>query len=333
MISAEVICDSISEEGKRLTTYKLRYPKFIHGEAKTHRVLYLGNEGAYITLEQEVGFNDDQSISRNASSSRAIPVPKSIEEIRSLNYASPVYWGREQKGMQAGEAFVGADLKHIIWLWREAALSAADHAERMHLFGAHKSLVNRILEPYLHINVVATATEWDNFFGLRLHKDAQPEMRVLAIAMWEARKASTPRLLGLGEWHLPFVWKDGGNEQILDGLLPPGNEEALTPLAQMIRISVARCARVSYESFETGKPSIIREDLKLYDRLLGAQPLHASPAEHQATPDVQVQVSGIGMIWKHNFLDRNEHGNFVGWRQYRQLLPGQACAPIPEEFR
>lgn len=326
MISAQVICDSISPQEKRLPTLKLRYPKFIHGEAKTHRVLRLGNEGGYVVLEQEVGFMDDPNLSRNASSSRAVPVHRMIEEVRNEStMACPVYFGREQKGMQSGEAFVGAELKFVMRLWRDAALSAADHAERMWKAGLHKSLVNRIIEPYTHINVVVSATEWDNFFGLRLHKDAQPEMRTLAIAMWEALKASTPKMLSPGAWHLPFV--EVGSDGYIDDL---------------IKISVARCARVSYEDFETGKPSTFEKDLQLYDRLLKgltpptrlllqdpppSEPLHASPAEHQGTPDTH-QGRAVDYQWMNPW----QHGNFVGWRQYRKMLPGEARAPIPKEF-
>lgn len=321
MIGATMICHSISEQEKELPTWKLRYPKFIHGEVKTHRVFSSGNEGGYFVLEQECGFMADQNFSRNASSSRAIPVSKMIAEVRDENeMAWPVYFGKEQKGMQAGEAFVGQELKMIMQMWRDAALSAADHAERLARAGLHKSLVNRVIEPYTHINVLITATEFDNFFGLRLHKDAQPEARALAIAMWEARKASIPQDLKPEEWHLPFA-----DDVCFDD---PRYEDRL---AKAIRVSVARCARVSYESFETGKRSTVEEDLKLYDRLVGMQPLHASPAEHQATPDTGFQQVRPPYLWfYHNQL---QHGNFVGWRQYRKMLPGEAVAPIPEEFR
>lgn len=328
MIQAEVICDSISEQGKRLTTFKLRYPKFIHGEAKTHRVLRFGNEGGYYMLEQEVGFMDDPNISRNASSSRAVPTYKLIEEVRSDNErVSFVFWGANQKGMGSREELTGEALHKVMRVWRSAALTAADCAELMAQHGASKELVNRAIEPYIHINVVASGTEWDNFFGLRLRKEAQPEMRALAIAMWEARKASTPKLLKPGEWHLPFCPEVHGK--------PSGS----TIDDDAIKVSVARCARVSYTSFETGKHSTIEEDLKLYNKLVGMQPLHASPAEHQATPDEVGATSDNckhdphcldcgGPCWDH----LNEHGNFVGWRQYRKMLPGEAVAPIPEEF-
>lgn len=313
-ISADIIADSISPAGRRLTTFKLRYPKFIHGEFMTHRV-----------------------ISRNASSSRAIPVSKLIKEVEDdALRAAPIYWGREQKGMQSGGELMGASRVNVIGQWQWAALDAVKRATTMANLGAHKSIVNRILEPYSHINVVATATEWDNFFGLRLHKDAQPEMRALAIAMWEARKASTPTLLQPGQWHLPFVMGEDITAAAFmvavpleDGGYGPGPSEE--SLAIMQKVSVARCARVSYESFETGKRSSIEEDLKLYDRLVGAQPLHASPAEHQATPDKHARhaLSLDGEVsWEYS----REHANFIGWRQYRKMLPGEAAAQLPAEF-
>jgi thymidylate synthase ThyX len=289
MIDAKVICDSTSPQGHRLTTFKLRYPKFIHGEFMTHRV-----------------------ISRNASSSRAIPVSRMIAEVRSDARASPVYWGAEQKGMQSGAELSEADARLAQGLWGDGAAAAAALATRMVDIGLHKSIVNRVLEPYLHINVVASATEWMNFFGLRLDRAAQPEMRTLAESMWRAYGESSPLPLTTDHWHLPFV------DECTWEYLP--REEWLSA---SIKVSVARCARVSYESFETGKRSTIAEDLALYERLVGAQPLHASPAEHQATPDIRFRGRRLCPMW---------HGNFVGWQQYRKMLPGEACAPLPEGY-
>lgn len=343
MIDAHIVCDSVSPQETRLTTFRLRYPKFIHGEFMTHRV-----------------------VSRNASSSRAIPTAKLIEEVRSdALRAAPVFWGKNQKGMQAAEELpnqpddqVCVHERHLQpktfhdplifmserraaqMIWRGAALIAAEQADQMVKIGAHKQIVNRLLEPFSHINVVVSATEWDNFFGLRLHRDAQPEMRALAIAMWEAMKASTPKLLQPSEWHTPFAdytdgWTGKQCQQCGGHGENPSQEfgrQACTGCGgtgegyddkQVIKVSVARCARVSYESFETGKRSTVEEDLKLYDRLLSAQPLHASPAEHQATP------IGPGSGTYDTYLC----GNFHGWKQYRKMLPGEAVAPLPEEFR
>lgn len=331
MISAEVICDSISAEGHRLTTFKLRYPKFIHGEVKTHRIIRAGNEGGYWTLEQEVGLMDDPNLSRNASSSRAIPTAKLIEEVRfEALRASPVWWGKNQPGMQAAEELTSGEMKIAQRTWASAANFAADMAQAMLHVGVHKQIVNRLLEPFSHINVVASATEWDNFFGLRLHKDAQPEMRQLARQMWAARQASTPQLLLPGQWHLPFVkWE-----------LVKGEQKFFetTLLEEAKKISVARCARTSYE---TGRRSEIWEDISLFDRLVGTQPLHASPAEHQASPDspnmgaMRLVEGGDKMKFKaskevRSWSNIKEHGNFKGWRQFRKTLPGEACAPPSE---
>lgn len=287
MIKATVIADSTSLYGQRITTFEVTFHRFILAEVNTHRLL-----------------------SRNYRSSRAVPAAKLIEEVRT-NPAMPVYWGKNQAGMQAKEELTGDLLSTAQEGWRDAAVEAADNAAWLTRHGLHKQIANRVLEPFLWVHGVITATEWDNFFGLRLHADAQPEFRMLAEKMWHARRASTPRILHAGEWHLPyFRWEERG--------------EDITDWSQAIRQSVARCARVSYKPFDADRPSTLNEDLALYEKLLGAQPLHASPAEHQATPDLWNPDAG----WRRP----ETHGNFVGWRQWRKLVPGEACAPLPEIY-
>jgi len=307
MIEAEVVCDSIGEHSPRLTTFRLRYPKFVHGELMTHR-----------------------AFSRNASSSRAIPVSKNLEEVRSDELrAAPVWWGREQKGMQSGDELSGGNLWTAQAEWKAAALDAELRARRLQSYGAHKSIVNRILEPFLHINVVATscAPGLMNFFGLRLDKAAQPEIRILAEYMWGAWNESNPEKLGPGEWHLPFIeWQ--GLQSDFDTRIA---HEPL--LQQCIKVSVARCARTSYLSFDTGKRSTVEEDLALYERLVGSQPGHFSPAEHQATPDKWYPSQYANDKDTDGFYEWPlQHGNLPGWRQYRKTLPGEAVAFLPEGY-
>lgn len=286
-ISAEVICDSISEAGKRLTTFQITCHRFILAEINTHRVL-----------------------SRNYRSSRAVPAVKLIEEVRT-NPAMPVFWGKNQPGMQAAEELTGEELDATKGMWMRAAERAAYWAENMSVnMHLHKQTANRVLEPFLWVHGVISATEWDNFFGLRLHKDAQPEFRALAEAMWRAWNESTPQALALGQWHLPYITHYApfvGNDH------------------DVIKQSVARCARVSYKPFDADRPSTLAEDLALYDKLLGAQPIHASPAEHQATPD---QFSKEYGDWD----EPQSHGNFVGWKQFRKSVAGEEKAPLPEGF-
>lgn len=297
MISAEVILDSISPNAKRLTTIKCIYPWFIHGEVMTHRVF-----------------------SRNASSNRAVPTAKLLAEVRDPKLrAVPSFSVVNAPGMQGGRPTTEQERLVFISQWHDAALAAADAAEEMSILAA-KQDVNRLLMPFTHARVLISATEWDNFFGLRLDKNAQPEARMLAQVIWVAMKKSSPLVLTPGrDWHLPYILAQ--------------DAEGDWPLERLIKVSVARCARVSYESFETGKLSTIDEDLRLYDRLMGAQPLHASPAEHQATPDTWHGPKGAEEgYWPAHWGNPEQHGNFKGWRQYRKMLPGEAIAPLPKEY-
>lgn len=265
-ITAKVIADSVNTYDQRITTLELQYPRFIHSEFMTHRVF-----------------------SRNAASSRAIPVAKMIEQVRH-DPAMPVHWGKNQPGMQAHQEVPHAE--HVKDLWRQAARLAADQAEALAAVGLHKQVANRLLEPFQLMRTIVTATEWSNFFHLRDHDDAQPEIRALAVAMREAMEASTPKRLREGEWHLPYV---------LESEVRLVREEVLRML------STARCARVSYLTHDGQTPDVDK-DIALYERLVGSHPIHASPAEHQATPAKYA-------------TDRS--GNFKGWIQHRKLIEGR----------
>ena len=281
-ISAKVIADSVPHESlnhdTRITTFELRYPRFIHAEVMTHRVF-----------------------SRNASSSRAIPVEKLIEDIR-RHPVVPLHWGKNQPGMQANEEH--DEQVNLLFpvsreeAWLRVCDNSVRHAEAFAQAGYHKQIVNRILEPFAHINVVLTATEFTNFFALRNHKDAEPHIRLLAQAMWDAMQASTPEVIGDGGYHLPYIRE----------------EESHLPIGTRLKISTARCARVSYKTYD-GKLSTVDKDVELYERLVGSDIKHASPAEHQAKPDYKVQY--------YCFSDEEYHGNFTGWIQHRQMIDGQ----------
>lgn len=323
MQSANLLLHSINERGNELLTFVCRYPKFIHGEAKTHRVLRIADEGNLVELGHEIGFMDDHYLSRNASSSRAVPISKYLEEVRSDELrATPSFSVIAGKGMQGGRPTTPEEQVSLKQLWKKSALQAADVAEEMSAAGGAKQDVNRILEPFIHINVIVSGTEWRNFFGLRLHKDAQPEMRDLAIKMWSLKKKNKPKFLKPGEWHLPFVEEEDWTmiDRESRGMGYSGQPHEINFL--MKKVSAARCARVSYWSFETGKRSSLQEDMRRFNLLVGSTPIHASPVEHQATPD----------IWSGKWECPHEHGNFIGWRQFRKSLPREATAPIPEEF-
>lgn len=281
-ICAKVIEDSISEFGKRITTMQVKFQRFILPEFNTHRVF-----------------------SRNFSSSRAIPTKKLLDQVRT-DPAMPVHWGKNQPGMQAAEELTGISKVSAKMSWIAAANEAASRAQVMSDIGVHKQIVNRIIEPYVWAHGVVTSTEWDNWFELRDHEDAQPEIRELAIQMKAAMKESVPKMLYYGEWHLPYVTDTERNDSFFTKI------EANRIMLQ--KISAARCCRVSYLKHDGDVPNI-DEDLELFMRLAGSAPLHASPLEHQATPDA-IWLHGIN----HNdgWMSSRLHGNFKGWIQHRK---------------
>lgn len=260
MTEAKVIADSISSEGVRLVTFQLKFHRIVLSEFNTHRVF-----------------------SRNASSSRAIPVERMIKQVVE-DPAIPVYWGKNQRGMQATEELTEEQQAAALAAWLEARDNAVVSARKMIEIGLHKQIANRILEPWQWTHVVLTATAYKNFYELRRHTDAQPEIRVLAEKMWEAQVASEPVEMPEGYWHLPYILTE---------------ERASLSLAQQIRSSVARCARVSYVNHDGTHPDIAK-DSELYDRLALNTPPHMSPLEHQATPGGRLT------------------GNFKGWSQWRK---------------
>jgi len=319
-VSAIVQLDSISIQRERIISVACVYPWQIHGELMTHR-----------------------RFSRNASSNRAVPIEKMIAEVRSDEHrAYPSFAVHGGPGMQGGPPMTEAEREEARADWRDLALYTADWAEKQAKKGRAKQDINRALMPYTHARVLVTSTEWANFDGLRLHKAADPTMRALAIAIWEARKASTPTLLQPGEWHLPYV--DAAAKQEISmycfvhhGLSTVSFKEG-HGLRYAQKVSVARSARISYKSFPTpeepdGKISTVEKDIELYDKLMSGIPLHASPAEHQATPDTVLASSRLvdnstKFIWANPEL----HGNLQGWIQFRKTLKGEDRAPIPEEF-
>ena len=198
-LAVKIVADSISESGKRITTFQLKYPRFIHAEAKTHRVM-----SNHTAIEFDLGVMEDKDLSKSAGSSRAVPVLRMIEQVRT-NPAMPIHWGKNQSGMQAKEELSGIALDMAEDAWKNAAIEASIIADKMMNLGAHKQIVNRILEPFQHMHTVLTATEFDNFFELRIHEDAQPEIYALALTMKQAMDNSEPRILKVGEWHLPYI--------------------------------------------------------------------------------------------------------------------------------
>jgi thymidylate synthase ThyX len=298
---AKVLADSLSPAGYRLTTLEATFPRFVLAEFNTHR-----------------------AFSRNSASSRAIPIAKQLRRVLEDPYV-PIEFGSNQPGMQAGPALDGEKREAAEREWLrarddavrrvlglvgdpsafspdddllEAALQVEEvgrnRAQPAEWLNVHKQVANRLLEPFMWHTVIVTATEWDNFWNLRCHPDAQPEIRLIAERMRAAMEASDPRELGWEEWHLPLV--------------RPEDREEVASTEDLVKVSVGRCARVSYLT-HAGKRDL-DADIELHQRLLESG--HMSPLEHPARPLSAAE------------LEEGEwSGNFRGWRPYRKDIPNE----------
>jgi hypothetical protein len=256
-------------DGSRLTTWEWTYPRIIHSEVMTHRAL-----------------------SKNAASSRAIPAAKLRQRVIDTP-AIPVHWGANQAGMQATNV-VSDEVAALDWWLEGMDLMTAHHA-RGEALGLHKQIVNRVIEPWMLITVIISGTDWANFFHLRKHPDAEPNFQRLASLAWDEYHEHMPTPLQAGEWHMPLIFDEDKSTILLSDDLK--------------KVSVGRCARVSYLTHE-GKRDL-QADIDLHDRLLGTidsgGPGHLSPFEHVA------MAVGEG----------TRHGNLEGWKPYRKFFANE----------
>lgn len=231
-----------------------------------------------------------RAYSFSVASARAIPTAKIITKIQTDPFL-PVFWGENQPGMAADNE-VGPE---AIEAAKEAILEHRDNTvrlmEKLAKLGIHKQTVNRFASPFQYVTVIVSGTEWQNFFDLRCHRDAQPEIRKIAEMMQSLYISNTPVKLGVGDWHIPMA--DDRLELLADGY----------EIREICRIASARIARISYETHDGKRdPSA---DLVLSNKLESSK--HWSPLEHVAQ----------------NQGDDRRYRNFNGWMQLRQVVDGQ----------
>jgi len=288
MYTAKILADSIAN-GVRLVTMEVTFPRFILAEFNTHRVF-----------------------SRNSASSRAIPVHKRIAQVWSNPFV-PESFGLNKSGMQASANLGGWRASLARWLWVMASRFCVLIAWAMSKIDVHKQLANRVIELWAWHTVVVTATEWENFFNLRTHKAAQPEMQITARRMREAFDASTPRELQSGEWHLPYV--DEEEKEILRDKTD-----------DLVKISVVRCAAVSFERQYAART--INQCITRHDEMRSLA--HWSPFEHQAkvaTHEEQKDHASWS-VCDHPEAGEQLTAGFMGnlrapWLQYRKTFQGE----------
>lgn len=333
----EIIADSKSLQGDRLTTFVVTFPRIVLAEFNTHRMF-----------------------SRNSASSRAIPFETMVKRVEEHPFI-PIAWQKDHKGMQGTEYLDEKESKGAIQAWLESRDDVVSRAKYLNELGnVTKQLCNRLLEPFMWHTALITATEFENFFALRCpqyqnpvdsvddpiyfksrkdycdfynvedkgtdltwlkHNKGQGEIHIslLAEAMWDAYNESTPKQLKAGEYHIPFG--DSFDHEKLSKLEDCLNHTDLYEEDLKIKIATARCARVSYLNYE-GKDDY-EADIKLFDRLKSME--HYSPFEHVAKAMNEYEYEsyqkkrpskdGIG-----SFGEKGWCRNFRGFIQLREIL-------------
>lgn len=329
-IEVQIIADSVGQRSGRITTFELTYPRIVHSEFMTHRLF-----------------------SRNAMSSRAVPIKTMVKLIRE-NMAMPVRFGSNQPGMQDK----GVEHDALVYLpyeqgmtgrdaWVEAADRACEVALAFEEAKYHKQIANRLIEPFQMMKTVMTTTEMENFLWLRVDADADPTIEVLANLMKDALDNSEPELLQPGVWHTPYVdhvygFGPEGDAHIFEGycVLDENDRPVMLTEEEALRISASCCGQVSYRRLDSTKDKA----LDIYTRLVAGKKVHASPFEHQAKEvdetwddvdhgEKQVNVAWCSETWEKGIthVDREGNfwsGNFKNWIQHRQLIPGHVANNI-----
>ncbi len=297
---AKILRDSISPDGVRLTTMEVTFPRFSLAEFNTHRVK-----------------------SRNSASSRAIPSEKQIKKIKE-NPVIPIYWGKNQKGMQANQELSLTEQGSAIKEWLAARDEMVHRAQNLYNLGVHKQIVNRLLEPFMWHTVICTATEWSNFFALRCHPDTQPEFRKFALMMRDLYYAHKPIPVEYGRWHLPLLQDNefvdyGYSDKDLEYI--NSSNASIYTIDEAKKICIGRCARVSYLTHDGRRDP--QADINLCEKLQKSG--HMSPFEHIARPMTRHEInkytpSGFPGSWYQKTLIPF-CGNFKGWIQSRKEIP------------
>jgi thymidylate synthase ThyX len=279
---------------KPLVTLRMRYPRIIHGEVMTHR-----------------------DFSRNARSSRAVPVRTMLLECTTMPFI-PWHWLKNQAGMQ-GTIPLGpeeVELARQNWLKaRDASVAVVQTLFDPEGLNIHKQNPNRLLEPFSWIDTLITSNRWDNFLWLRDHEAAEPHLQDLARLVKQALDEMEVQDLQPGQWHTPYI-TDDDVDHAMD--ISDTRDDFI---AWICKISAARCARISYKPFDGD--SSYEAELRRYDQLVTSDRVHASPTEHQATPD-QFNYTGQYITDDRGVWDKPHlHGNLPGWIQARKLIPNE----------
>lgn len=298
MFFAKTEKHSCAKDCGELYSVFVQFPRVVLAEVGTHRL----NSDTW---------NDDiycyerlttKDMSKNSASSRAIPVSKFLEQIDKDPYIPQ--WTKNQGGMQ-GKFLDERSSKDATKVWLKARDVMVKCVSELSSLEVHKQDCNRLLEPWMWVTqlITATGSAWNNFFHLRCHSDPYPPFRTIARMIYLEKRKSVPMVLEENQWHLPFISNEESKDFYWCPEIYPYVEGRRIP--DLIKTSVARCAWLSLCNHN--KDASMDAINNTYERLVGSSPVHASPAEHQASPLYDASNDRL-------------KSNLNGWLQFRKLL-------------
>lgn len=313
-IEAKIIADSIGPQGDRITSFILTYPRFIHAELMTHRMFSRNSassraipfekmlksvqEDPFIPIawqKEHTGMQGTEYIVDSIELEMCKEVwldakNDAVENAKTLHGDLAVF-GNTEDPYKPLEMGVSKQLVNRLlepFLWHTVLVTATEYQNFFDLrcpkyhtpvsgegftFKSKKEcLANHSNPENLKKLQNFTLIDW-----LKINESqAEIHMQALAEAMYDAYNESTPKLLESGQWHIPFGDQFSTDDLHDYGIVELDNCYDIDELK--LAISVARCARISYMTFENEIDYY--KDMELYFRLLKSK--HSSPFEHVA---------------------------------------------------
>ena len=342
-IEAIVVADSINTAGERITTLLLTYPRFIHAEVMTHRMFsrntassraipfnrmvasivedpfvpvvwqkdHAGMQGTEY-FEDEVEIMELETEWHNAS----------YEAIQS---ARTLYDGGD--GPNVTKQICNRILEPFMWHTALVTTTEWDNFFDLRLpvyndgirdrWTYRKYMQDKYPDSWYDRLKPIGLHDFDNHLAwMKLSESgAEPHMQILAEAIYHAMEESDTKYLKPGEWHIPFgdAFNMADNIDLLPQMLAFTNSDE--ELAAKITVAVARCARLSYLTYEGNFD--YGKDSALAKQLLANK--HMSPFEHIARAMTYLEYDN-NLIISNNKVIPGMAYNLHGFRSLRHII-------------
>lgn len=357
-ISAQIIADSVNTQGDRITTYILTFPRFILAELNTHRMfsrnsassraipfdkmVKMVEEDPFIPIAWQKGHKGMQGNEYWGKEDWVVDQPN-VSQINVHNCAIGNWLQARDNAVSLAKQLNSKNITKQLcnrllepYMWHTCLLTATEFENFFKQRCPRYELEIKSNDTLVGQECYRSKKDFCSESGISVglidwflinKGQAEIHMQALAEAMWDAMNESTPKLLQPKEWHLPFG--DKINEQeILNNWdqYTYADNMAIAETMSLIkrRVATARCARISYMTFDSEID--YKKDLKLHNDLQDNG--HMSPFEHCARAMTIAEYSTFvkGKLSMNEFLMEvnKEHAgwcnNFKGFIPYRYII-------------